>query len=200
MNYVWIDVNSDPDWSRLARHGIDGVYLALGDARTTRVALRDAANRGFTVGVYMASNWGEYVGLSGPQIAEAVHQRVQPLVWSRTSRPKVQFDMEEHDPEKIASCLERWRELQPARDTSWTMESMQGGWMSGDFVQRVRKCKVRVVPQFYRGDMSPIAADASLRDLMERGFPESLVTGFWDAAALPHYWRGWAFTQARLPQ
>lgn len=199
MKAVWVDAGQDPDWVKLPRYGIDTVYLALGDSRTTKAALQSAAARGYQVGVYMAWNWGEYVGLTGPQMAEEVHRRVQPLAWSATSRPKVQFDIEEHSPGKIASCFERWRQLEPKRDTSWTLESMQGGWMSADFVRRIVACKIRVVPQFYLGNMEPVAADMALRNLTRRGFEESRITGFYDAATLPAWWNGWAFTQGRLP-
>jgi hypothetical protein len=41
---------------------------------------------------------------------------------------------------------------------------------------------------------------AMARDLTKRGFPDGLVTPFYDAARLPEYWDGFAFTMGRLPQ
>jgi hypothetical protein len=79
------------------------------------------------------------------------------------------------------------------------MESFQGGWMYPAFVQRILACRVRVVPQYYKGDMSPVAEDVGLKDMLVAGFPFTSVTGFYDAAALPANWSGFAFTQGRLP-
>jgi hypothetical protein len=79
------------------------------------------------------------------------------------------------------------------------MESMQGGWMDDEMVAAVLKARIRVVPQAYTGDMRPIAQDAALRDLLRRGFPETSISLFYDAAALPLDWDGFAFTMGRLP-
>jgi hypothetical protein len=42
-------------------------------------------------------------------------------------------------------------------------------------------------------------SDMVLRDLTKRGFPESSVSMFYDAAQLGVGWDGYAFTQGRLP-
>jgi hypothetical protein len=76
---------------------------------------------------------------------------------------------------------------------------LPGGWMSPTFVQAIVDLRVRVVPQFYLGDMQPVAQDVALKDLLVRGFPYALVSGFYDAAALPGRWDGFAFTMGRLP-
>jgi hypothetical protein len=47
--------------------------------------------------------------------------------------------------------------------------------------------------------MSPRAEDQVLRNLTRRGFPETSVSLFYDAAALPRDWDGFAFTAGRLP-
>ena len=153
--------------------------------------------RGLVGGLYMAWNWSQFAGKSGVDMAEVMHSLVAAA--NPSGAIKVQFDIEEHDPALVESCLTRWRALRPKQDTSWTLESFQGGWMTPEFVAKIIALKVRVVPQFYGGAMQAFAQDMALRDLMRRGFPESLVTGFYDAGALPYMWDGFAFTQGRLP-
>jgi hypothetical protein len=71
--------------------------------------------------------------------------------------------------------------------------------MSPSFVQRVVGARVRVVPQCFIGNMERRESDMVLRDLTKRGFPESSVSMFYDAAQLGVGWNGYAFTQGRLP-
>ena len=71
--------------------------------------------------------------------------------------------------------------------------------MSPAFVSEVVALRVRVVPQYYKGDMAEVAQDVALKDMLAAGFPYQLVTGFYDAAALPLFnWEGFAFTMGRL--
>ena len=67
------------------------------------------------------------------------------------------------------------------------------------FVSRILAARVRVVPQAFHGNMARVESDQVLRDLTRRGFPESSVSIFYDAAALGHNWDGFAFTEGRLP-
>lgn len=198
MKWVWVDAGNDPQYEKLAANGIKGCFFALSDPRVTKPYLQAVAARGFAAGVYMAWNWPQYAGKTGKEMAELVNDQVAPLIVS-DRLPKVQFDIEEHDPSLIGSCLLRWRQLRRSQDTSWTLEGMQGGWMDKAFVTVVLGTKVRVAPQSFTGDMRPQAQDAVLRDLTRRGFPESIVSLFYDAAHLPIDWSGWAFTQGRLP-
>lgn len=216
MNWIWLDATTPdracaPDYPKSVKNRIDGHFWPLFDPQTTKANLQANAAQGYYVGVYMASNWTPFVGKTGAQIAEIVHAEVQKLRFGTgPSKPKVQFDLEEHNPEKIASCFERWRELQPTRDTSWTMEGMQGGWMGpvivsgaapkpGSFVARILACRIRLFPQSYDAVMNRWAEAEVLRDLLKRGFPQEVVSMFLDAAQLAPWWQGLAFTQQRLP-
>ena len=202
MRFVWVDTNNDADLAAGSRHGINGYFFDLFDPKVTQAALQSLVAKGVSVGVYMASNWPQFDGLPGPRVAEVVNARVKQIagVSLRASFPKVQFDLEKHDPEMIAATFRRWRELRPNQDTSWTMEPFQSGWMSPEFVSAVLAARVRVVPQLYLGNMQPAAADMVLRRMLQAGFPENIISGFYDAAALPAGWDGFAFTQGRLPQ
>ena len=203
VRYLWVDSGNDPNWAKVEEHDIDGLFFDIFDPRVTSIYLANVKAKGYAVGVYMVTNWPQFQGKTPEQIAEIVSARVKEITGAGVttpSFPKVQFDMEEHDPDKIIRVLRKWRELRPRQDTSWTMESFQGGWMSRDFVYEVVNLKIRVVPQYYKGNMDRVAQDVGLKDMLSAGFPYQLVTGFYDAADLPLFnWDGFAFTMGRLP-
>jgi hypothetical protein len=197
MKNVWVDAGNDPDFNKGDQNEINGYFLALFDSRTTKTQLENIKAKGYQVGVYMVTNWPEFVGKTPAQIAKLVSDEYKRL---NVKSLRVQFDMEEKDPDKIASVLEEWRLLHPSVNTSWTMEAGQGGWMGQVFVARVLACRVRLVPQCYNGAMTQVWDTLTYsRDLTQRGFPDSLISPFYDAAHLPVGWDGFAFTQGRLP-
>jgi hypothetical protein len=217
MKSIWVDEGKAADFDKGQKYEISSYYFALFD-NELKDKLNEAKSKGFTAGVYMAGNWPQFDGKTGKAIAVIVNDRVQAIMETpilNRSHPKVQFDIESHDPLKIINCFQQWRMLRPNHDTSWTMEPMQGGWMGPKvnsatppsyFVQEIIKLGIRVVPQYYGGptqanpqDMQPFAPDMVFRDLLDRGFPSGLISGFYDAAILAHYWDGFAFTQQRLP-
>lgn len=203
MRAVWVDTNNDPDFVKAKAHGIDAFYFDMFDARVTPAYLRALVDQGYKVGVYMASNWWEFKGKTGAEIAKVVSDHLKKVFGKslKPEFPRVQFDIEEHDPDKILSCLQEFRRLHKYQAVSWTMEGFQGGWMDPAFVDAVVDCNVRVVPQAYTGDMRNMAADQVYKDLLLRGFPENLITLFYDARDLDELigWNGFAFTQGRLP-
>jgi hypothetical protein len=189
---------NDADWQRVAKHGMTALYYPVTDPPAdVRRRIMDTRQRVLTPGLYAAWNW--WPALDGAAFAEKVHALATACTPVGTLAPKVQLDIETHDPGYILAALRRWRALRPYQDTSWTLESMQAGWMTPAFVAEVIQLKIRVVPQYYGGDMAPFAQDMALRNLIRVGFPEKLVTGFYNAAALPHYWDGFAFSMGTLP-
>jgi len=199
MHAVWIDAGNDPHWERIDKWGIRWLYFPLSDPPAdVRRRLLDTKARGYVGGVYSASNW--YGNPPGGDYADIVSRALAALNIPVTNGwPKVQFDDERHEPVTIAAWLERWRELHRYHDTSWTLESMQGGWWSPGFVEAVIEAHVRVVPQCYQGAMQPVDTLAAARDLTRRGLPDALISPFYDAASLPIGWDGFAFTMGRLP-
>lgn len=203
MRFAWTVSGDDPDWPTLERHDITGLFAPLFDSLTTKAYLRDFQARGYIAGTYLGHGW--FAGLTGVQLAEKVNDEYKRLTKSlgegdpALKDVRVMFNWEQHDPEDIASGLERWRQLQPKVGTSWSPEGMQGGWMSPEFVQRVLACRVRVVPQAFVGNMTRRESDVVLRDLTKRGFPDTSVSIFYDAAQLGSDWDGYAFTAGRLP-
>ena len=204
MKSLWVDAGNDPDWAKVESHQITHLFFALYDPRVTRSYLSDVAAKGYGTGVYVVSTsdsnsaWAEF-GPAGKSFADKVSAKVTPLIVS-PSKPKVQLDMEEHDAVRVLEALEQFRMLHPKQDVSWTMEAGQGGWMTPEFVDAVLKCKVRLVPQCYNGAMTEVwDALTFARDLTKRGFPDSIISPFYDAAHLPVGWDGFAFTMGRLP-
>jgi hypothetical protein len=201
---LWVDAGHEPDFVRAKREGMTALYLPISDPMPD-LKLRATTIRGagFACGVYMAHNaaWPMFWGVSGPEIADRMHT----LVAQVGGKLKVQFDYEQHTPQdyvQLLGMLARWRALNPTVDTSWTMEGHQGNTMTSTFVTDVVRLHIRVVPQSYDASMThswcPLAMT---RDLTKVGFPDALVSPFYDAAKLDQFqwWQGFAFTQQRLP-
>lgn len=227
-NWCLIDSGNDVPWPKLAASACNGAFFPTTDppADVAR-RLLDTKARTRIAGVFSAWNWYEGIGIGvgdGAAFAEHVHEellRIEAHLGGQASNsfPKVQLDNEDHRPTVILAMLSRWRQLRPKHDTSWTLESMQGGWMTSTFVSTLLSYGVRVVPQCYRGRMANIDLRASdpetfyeevreslidplvaARDLTKRGVKDSLITPYYDAAFLPRQgWDGFAFTMGRLP-
>ena len=147
---------------------------------------------GHAVGIYYGHNWGG----NASDNAVMAHAEYKKLF---VPGLKVMFNWEQHRPEEIASGLETWRNLRPTVNTSWSMEGMQGGWMSAAFVKRVMACRVRWVPQCFIGNMERRESDQVVRNLMRRGVPENIISCFYDSKQLGHGWDGFCFTLGTLP-
>lgn len=194
MRYVWVDAGNDPNWDKMAQYRMTGIFMPMFDARTTPAMMAQIKNRGYAPGIYIGHGW--FAPITPKDLVAKVAAE-----YKRVYVPglRVQFNLEQHDPNYIAETLERWRAGHKTVGTSWTPEGMQGGWMSPDFVKRVVATKTRVVPQCFVGNMDRRESDMVLRDLTKRGFPESSVSMFYDAAQLGVGWDGYAFTMGRLP-
>lgn len=199
MNGVWIDSGNDPQWEKIAAWGIKWLYFPLSDPHgDVRRRLLETKARGLVGGVYSAWNWyGDPRGGDYARVVDVALRKVAPDATSEW--PKVMFDDERHEPTALLDWMGVWRDLRPRSATAWTLESMQGGWMGASFVAGVVGYRMRVVPQCYSGNMQAVDTLAAARDLTKRGFPDNLVSPFYDAAHLPIGWDGFAFTQGRLP-
>ena len=191
---IWIDF-AHTEVDKLRRYQIPHPYYShFFNPEVTAEHLQSIANQGFKPGIYSAWNW--YPDASGKEYAEIVHSELLRIGWK--GNPPVCIDIETHDVGYILDCLTRWRQLRPTRPTAWTFEGYQGGLFSPAVIEKLVKLNVRFVPQLYRGDMTP-HEHSPILDLLIQGFPGNRIDGFYDAARLPHNWRGFAFTQARLP-
>jgi hypothetical protein len=199
MRYVWTDAGDDPSWGVGDANGINGYYAPIFDSLTDDVVV-EAARRGHVVGICIPH--GHLAG-TPDEIAKVVsveYARISKLI--PTTKLRVMFNYEEHEPDLVADRLEAWRELRPFVATSWSPEGMQGGWMDPEFVERVLACRVRVVPQAYAGAGRPLRrreSDVVKADVVRAGFPEHIVSCFYDAAQLGEEWEGFAYTVGHLP-
>ena len=196
MRFAWTDAGDDPSWGVGDAHGINGYFMPMFDPLTTREFLQDEIRaRGHVAGIYLGHGW--LAGKTPLEIAKTASSEYRRC---QVTGLRVMFNLEEPDPELVASVLEEWRELHPLVPTSWSPEGMQGGWMAPEFVGRVLTCRVRVVPQAFTGSMQRRESDVVKADVVRRGFPENVVSCFYDAAQLGAEWDGYAFTMGRLPQ
>lgn len=204
MKACWIDHGQTVDAAKLRKHGINEVLVPTQDSPAANKTYLEAVNAlGFKVGLFVAWSW--FPGLSGKQFAEKVHSELLRIGWN--GNPKVQVDIEKgaglHDGnyvDYVVAFMRRWRELRPTRETDFTLEALQGGLFNGrgDAVQAIIDANVRIIPQYYTGDMRPIAADVALKDLLLYGFPGERIRGYYDGARLPEAWDGVAWSQGRL--
>lgn len=205
MRAVFAEHEQDVDLNKLRRYGITEIVVPTQDSPLANAdKLQYLKDQGFKPTLFVAWNW--FPGLSGTQFAEKCDAELKRIGWG--GNPHLQADIEKgagvddsNYVDYVVSFVRRWRQLRPTRETSWTLESMQGGLFNGRYaaVQAILASAVRVVPQFYDGTMKASAQDVALKDLMLYGFPAQLIRGYYDAAALPANWDGYAWTSGRLP-
>lgn len=198
---VWVDAGSNVDKAKLARYGIDSPYFDPRDPRVTPAFLDTVKAQGFKPGLYFAWNW--YPVTTGAAFADTVDAELRQLGWA--GNPPVCIDIEKGDGltdtnvvAYVVSFFQRWRQLRPKRETDYTLEGFQGGLFTPAAVRAIVAANVQVCPQFYAGNMSALGHSPTV-DLLMAGFPGERLDGMYDAAALPWRWRGYAFTQGRLP-
>lgn len=201
MRAVWVDAGNDPDYPKLGANGIDAAYFDIREARLDAAYLTTVRNHGLGVGVYAAWNWPEYKNMTGAQFATAVSRRLEAIApGSEPTFPMVCLDIEAHDAAYIFGALRQWRKHRASRVTDWTLEGHQGGILTPGQWLAVAGLVRYAVPQCYNGAMTQTwDSFAMALDLFAHGLPFPSVRPFYDAAHLPEWWDGYAFTQGRLP-
>lgn len=191
---VWVDEGQPLEPAKLHAHGITAPYFSHRNPSVTSLYLDSVKAQGFTPGIYTAWNW--YPSLSAEGYARAFDSELKRIGWAGNA--PVCIDIETHDVNYVLAFFKEWRRLRPTRVTAWTMEGFQGGLFSASNVAELVGRGLRFVPQFYRGDMTPVEHSPVI-DMLMSGFPGGNIDGFFDARSLPYRWRGFAFTQATLP-
>lgn len=209
MRYLWVDWPDNPNWDKCAEYGIDGLFFdprpRPGEVQPhviDKKYLEEVNARGFAVGIYIGAGWGEL----GQSPTSYINKAIEWMKGLRKSNsfPKVQWDLERIKPNNaenvqfILDVLRKWRVVFPWQDTSWTLEPGQGGLFGKEFIEEVtQKLRVRVVPQLFGGAMQAFDVEYVKEDL--RNFPPQSISLCHDAARLGIGWKGFAFTQGRLP-
>jgi len=201
VRWVWVDAGNLPAYEKLQANGIDGTFFDPRDSRITRAQLLDVQARGYKVGIYAGAGWAE-LGTTPKDCAAKVDSWIRSLQQGVVVNdfPRVQFDLEMHDPEFILQTFRYHRTLHPWHSTSWALEPAQGGLFSPAFVTEVTtQLRIRICPQLFGGAMEPFDVDYVRDDLESRGWPRSSISLMHDASKLGRGWQGYAFTQGRLP-
>lgn len=198
----WIDQGNGPDYAKFAANAITWPYFDIRDPRLTPAYLDGViAHAGIDgAGVYVAWNWPELAGKTPAQVADWIDLRLRAIGW--LGNPPVCFDAETDNTGYVAETLRVFRVLRPKRTIDYTLEGHKGGIWSGAVVARQIVSAVcrYVVPQCYNGAMTQTwDTYAMTADLVSAGFPFAELRPFYDAAHLPVWWSGYAFSQGRLP-
>jgi hypothetical protein len=201
MRYAWTDWGDDPSYNA----AFNGYFFPAFDPLTSRALIQTVPSMNVK-GIYTVSTsdpsspW--FPKMSRSLSPGTVVDNVQ-SVYNGLAIPglRVQFDMEEKDPDRILAILTAWRIANPTVGTSWTMEAGQAGWMNDPtFRDAIIALKMRIVPQCYNGAMTQVWDTwAYLKPLVDGGYPTSILSPFYDAKHLPVGWDGFAFTVGRLP-
>lgn len=200
-NAIWIDENNDPNYSKLDGKGFKQLFFAHRDPRLTPAYLQSVRDKGYITGLYWASTWDK------DKSADFwVH--ILDTTMKRLGKMPIQVNIEEHDPVKIADFVTGFRKIYPWVPLSLATEGFQGGWLVKNLVLLDAQ-RVTLVPEAYAdlpgAPMTPYDTDAIVQDLVSQGFSYDRVVPFHDAKTLyragatPRGWRGFVFTQNRLP-
>ena len=199
MRAVWVDAGNDPNYAKLVAVGATAAYFDIRDERLMPSYFAEVKSHGLEVGVYAAVNW--YGNVTGPVFADLVSSRLEVIAKaSSPDTPMVCLDIEVKDPSFVLGALRRWRVHRAVRVTDYTLEGHQGAILNAGQWLAVASLVRYVVPQCYDGAMAQVwDAFAMAKDLYDHGLPFPSVRPFYDAAHLPEWWDGYAFTMGRLP-
>jgi hypothetical protein len=203
-----------PDGAKLKAHGIRRLYYEARDTQVDTAFFKQLRTWGYEAGIDYDPSWDGW-----PAPVKAVDKVIGHLIkfgalkrnadgsLSNLAPMPVMLDMEHHDPVYAEAFLREFRDRQPGRNIVWTLESMQAGWFEPSLVALINDyAQLRVAPQFYEGDMTPMAADQSFKDLIVYGVSPTRLVGFYglrdqyeQPIAIPTWWDGILYVE-RLSQ
>lgn len=217
---IWVDEGDDPHVAKLTPRFINRAFFAAAvlDPQTFNYVPNPRLTSRYLYGPDGRGGWRAAVGFVGIYRAgnwKVNGQTLSPVAMARTldadlirigadnMQCSVHVNAEDHAFDVVA-FLSEWRELRPARDTTWVIEGMQGGRIS---VAQRRTINLDVNLQvmgeaFYDAGgetMLPYDPDRVRCDLIDAGLQRQRCVVMYDAAHLSDHWDGCAFTQGRLP-
>lgn len=169
-----------PSWTKLAAIGpekIDRIYFCTGPTpEHRRFVTKDyragVKAHGFEYGLMYDPGW---FGYSPTALAAAAESDLRLLgippagQVGATELLPVRFDIEFPNRETyMPAFLTAWRKLRPSRDTTWTLEPFQGGWIratSGLVEQINRDRNLIVSTQTFYNKMQPTDIRAAVENL-----------------------------------
>ena len=184
-----------PDLAKAKRYGITRLYWQANDPQLT-ASLVDAVRRHpLEVGIMRDPSWNHASAVDLARMLDADLVRLG----SGNAQCAVLADIEYHDAPYVMAFLHEWRQLRPRRVTGWTLEPMQGGWISPALCSMILSSQVTVFPQTFLGDMTPVPPDSVRSQLINAGIPRGMVALCYDGAHIPVWWDGLAFRFEQMP-
>ena len=213
---IWIEQGDSIDFAKFRSLGLDRIYVDIRPEYNPVDRVAEIRDNGFTAGVYWGAAWGEQNYIPA-DFARYISDQIAAMekawkVQKKSLQVEFQFDYEYHNSQYVEEWLKAWRVLRPLKQTSWTLESWQGGqytWITKSLADLINNDpNLLVVPQLYTGDMNTLvdsaAAFQNLRwmvhpDGQQGGISESRLRGFYNASNFPHSgWSGFLFTNRNL--
>lgn len=158
-------------WNRVAKWGLDRLYFDIRQIDTHILNVCAAHKVLGGINIDPRAWFNEDLATSAVRVTRKLNDLGFVGTNNRALCP-ILFDYEEHSIERVVAGLKAWRTTRQSRDTIWSMEPLQGGWV-GDRQMRVQitqDTNLKLAPQTYRSEMEPVAQDAVLRDLV-RNYP-----------------------------
>ena len=215
LNNWWVDEHQTADWAKAQKYGLTAPYFSIRDPKVAEY-LADAYHRTGKGGIYFAWNW--YPNLSGGRVADVVSGELEHVisdlkalgVTGDATFPAVCANLEDDANLQgdawvayVVAFVTRWRQHRQRRVTDWAFAAHKAGLFAGKptAVSDISNAIVGVVTELYAGaNYYPQDGLRLALDLVQVGFPASLIHGFYDGAKpLPEWWDGYVFTQGRLP-
>jgi hypothetical protein len=160
-------INEPRIWELVGKYGLEALYF---DIRQINNHILDGCRQHHTTG----GIWIDPKNWFNEDLAPAALRVTRKLndlgfVGKNVAAPcHVLFDYEFHGIAEVVAGLQTWRKTRYKRDTIWSFEPLQGGWVCDPQMQAQIKHDTNLIlsPQTYRFDMSGVVEDAVLWDLL----------------------------------
>jgi hypothetical protein len=168
-------ITSSGIWNRVNGYQIDRLYFDI--RQINNQIIDECKRRGVIAGIN--NDPKAWFNETLAQGAVRTTRKLNELGFTGTNAAgvcPVMFDWEVHSIEQTIAGLQAWRKTRYKRDTIWTFEPLQGGWVGDPQMQAQIKPdrNLTLMPQAYRGDMGPVAHDAVLEDLTRFYAPQQV--------------------------
>jgi hypothetical protein len=193
---AWLYAGNQPDWGKVAKYGIQVIYIDPRDAIYAKQLVADIRNRGLTPGAYVATSW--YVGTSegfGDYVSFLANSVIPK--GSLAEAPPLMLDLETVPIYWAAAIIREYRKHQPARPTAYTNEPFKDSTVVPTVI--MQQANLHWYVQLYQGDMTAVDPAAAMMQVA-RIYPPNMVHPFYDGARWgTDHKDGCYFTLERMP-
>lgn len=104
-----------------------------------------------------------------------------------------------HNADFHLAVIREFFRRRPGRSLVWTLESLQGGWISNELVAYINAHDLlTIAPQSYYGNMTPIFIQYTIEDLVRRGIRRDKIQPFIRPDRADAGWYGIVYDHAKL--